>query len=282
VLGNAQPLWIRVFDPHSPVIGRFRACWVTQAESGRVVAPATCTRRVESSNKEEDVERLHEHRLDREEVAGHHSPALRPQELAPGRTTSTRCRPEAGSPKDPPHGARPDPDAELAELALDPHAPPPRVLPAETDDEIGGLRIEGRPTSAPPSVGPLPPDELPVPPKRSVCGVIMNEAHRSRDSALLAAARNVRSRSLSSGAPDGPSEHLHLVPEDGVLELKLRHPPSSGQHPEEANEHEVGEGSQGARMLPTSVNQSRTEFWSPTGAKRNQTTQDDTKSRIRA
>ena len=34
-----------------PVIARFRARWATQEESGRVVAPATWTRRVESSMK---------------------------------------------------------------------------------------------------------------------------------------------------------------------------------------------------------------------------------------
>jgi hypothetical protein len=34
-----------------PVVARFRACWVTQAESGRLVAPATWTRLVESSMK---------------------------------------------------------------------------------------------------------------------------------------------------------------------------------------------------------------------------------------
>ncbi len=34
--------------------------------------------------------------------------------------------------------------------------------------------------------------------------------------------------------------------EDGVLELELRHAPTSGQDSDEADEHEVGEGSQGA------------------------------------
>src|SRR6266511_3467811 len=39
------------FSSRLPVIGRFRACWVTQAESGRLVVPATWTRLVESSMK---------------------------------------------------------------------------------------------------------------------------------------------------------------------------------------------------------------------------------------
>jgi hypothetical protein len=41
----------RCLSPRPPVSDRSRACWVTQAESGRVVAPSACTRRVEGSMK---------------------------------------------------------------------------------------------------------------------------------------------------------------------------------------------------------------------------------------
>jgi hypothetical protein len=54
------------------------------------------------------------------------------------------------------------------------------------------------------------------------------------------------------------------VAEDGVHQLELRDAPTSGEHSHEANEHEIDEGSQGASMLPTGVDQSGTEFWSPT------------------
>lgn len=63
---------------------------------------------------------------------------------------------------------------------------------------------------------------------------------------------------------DRASEHLHLMAEDSVLELELGDTPTSSEHRDEANEDEVKERSQGARMLPTSVNQSRIPFWSPT------------------
>jgi hypothetical protein len=49
-------------------MARFFACWVTHAESGLAVTPATCTRRVESSMKKKDVDRLEPDRLDGEEV----------------------------------------------------------------------------------------------------------------------------------------------------------------------------------------------------------------------
>jgi hypothetical protein len=52
-----------------------------------------------------------------------------------------------------------------------------------------------------------------------------------------------------------PSEHPHLVAEHGVLKLQLRHSSTSAQQPDKANEHEVGEGSQGAGIVPTSGNQ---------------------------
>jgi hypothetical protein len=41
----------RCVSSSSWVIERFRACWVIQAESGRLVVPATGTRLVESSMK---------------------------------------------------------------------------------------------------------------------------------------------------------------------------------------------------------------------------------------
>ncbi len=75
----------------------------------------------------------------------------------------------------------------------------------------------------------------------------MKEAQRSRASALLAAARNARSRSFQLGAPEGAAQDLHLVAEDRVLQLELRHAPVSGEHPDEADEHEVEERSHGAR-----------------------------------
>jgi hypothetical protein len=52
------------------------------------------------------------------------------------------------------------------------------------------------------------------------------------------------------------------VAEDGVLQLELRHAPTS-EHSEQSDSHEVGEGSQSARMLHAIVNQGGTEFWTP-------------------
>ncbi len=56
-------------------------------------------------NEEQDVERLQEHRLDREEVARQRSPPLRSEELGPGRAGPPRRRPQAGAAKDQLRGA---------------------------------------------------------------------------------------------------------------------------------------------------------------------------------
>jgi hypothetical protein len=68
-------------------------------------------------DEEQYVERLQEHRLDREEVCGQDSPALCSQKLGPGRTGATRCRSQAGPTQYAPDGACSDPDPQLAELA---------------------------------------------------------------------------------------------------------------------------------------------------------------------
>jgi hypothetical protein len=242
-------------------IDRFRACWVTHTESGRLVTPAMWTRRVATSRKNRTysvfsnavstVKKSH---------ASTPLPCVRRNSLHVGlvrrgagpRPARRRIRRTVLAP------AR----IQLAELALDPDATPPGILPAETRDEIDRLSIKRRPTG---------PRRRQVHlrltssrcHRRSVRGVTMNEAHRSRDSARLAAARSARSRSFSSGRRTVRREHPHLVAEGGVLELELRDAPSVGEHSEQANEHEVGEGSQGARMLPATLMRAEPSIGAP-------------------
>src|ERR1035437_448787 len=86
--------------------------------------------------------------------------------FGPGRARPPRGGTEASGPEQGPDRRRSHPDAELAELALDPHATPARVLPGQPEDERTDFRVDGRPSRAPaPTVGPLPPHELAVPPK---------------------------------------------------------------------------------------------------------------------
>jgi hypothetical protein len=56
------------------------------------------------------------------------------------------------------------------------------------------------------------------------------------------------------------------VAEDGVLKFELTHTSASAEESDHASEHEVDDGSQGARMLPTAVNHAGTEIWSSTSS----------------
>src|SRR6266511_2617322 len=98
---------------------------------------------------------------------------------------------------------------------------------------------------ASPAVRPLPPDQLPVPAKERLGRhherrppVSGKRPTRGGEERPVPVAK-VRTR-------DRAAEHPHLVPEDCVLELELRHAPSSCHYPDETDKHEVEEGSQGA------------------------------------
>src|SRR6266508_3682311 len=87
-------------------------------------------------DEEQEVHRLQERGLHGEKVAGEHSLRLLAEEFAPPRAGPTGRRSQAAAAKDPPDGARPHTDTELAELALDPDAPPSGVLPAQAGNEL--------------------------------------------------------------------------------------------------------------------------------------------------
>lgn len=103
-----------------------------------------------------------------------------------------------------------------------------------THDEIGGLRIEGRPAGSSPAVGPLASDELAVLAKEGLGG------HHERAPPIprQRPARRGKEHPVAVfelRPADGPPEHPHLVTEHGVLELKLRHAPASNERPQQAN-----------------------------------------------
>jgi len=101
-----------------------------------------------------------------EEVQGQDSPSLGPEELAPGVTISPGSRAEAASPQQGSDPRRRDPDAELGELAADPEASPPGILPPHPPDELPHLIGDRWPAAAGEAfVGSLPPHQLPVPAK---------------------------------------------------------------------------------------------------------------------
>src|SRR5664280_3793170 len=91
-------------------------------------------------DEHEDVERAEPDGLDGEEVAGDDALRLGPQELGPGRAGPPRGGPRSRSSEQSPYRRRAHSEAELAELALDPHAAPARVLAGEAEDERTDFR----------------------------------------------------------------------------------------------------------------------------------------------
>jgi hypothetical protein len=91
-----------------------------------------------------------------------------------------------------------DPDPELAQLALDPHVAPARILPREPHDDRAELGIDGRATDLRAAVRPLRRTSSRCQRSR-VCGVTRKDDHRSRGSRRAAAARKARSIGRSCG-----------------------------------------------------------------------------------
>ncbi len=152
-------------------------------------------------DEHEDIERPEPGGLDAEDVAGDDPIRLGPEELGPGRPGPPRGGTESRRPEQAPDRRRSHSDPELAELALDPHAAPARVLAGQPEDQLPDLGIDRRPSGPTlPSVRPLSPHQRAVPPEE-VAGVTMKATHRSRGIARLAAASYTRSMTRSFGGP---------------------------------------------------------------------------------
>jgi 5'-deoxynucleotidase YfbR-like HD superfamily hydrolase len=102
--------------------------------------------------------------LDGEEVGGQDPVCLVAQELPSGWSRPPRSRPQPVSTQQHADRGRRDPDPELGQLAPDPHAPPPRVLPCHPKDQRPNVTGQWRPPADDVAAeGPLPADELAVP-----------------------------------------------------------------------------------------------------------------------
>ena len=180
---------------------RFRARWVTHAESGFLVTPRTCTRQDPTSIAKST------YRVRSQAVSTVKKPSARILWACDLRN-SLHVGPSR-------RGAGPSPLArrsvrifvaetltpELGKLAPDPWAPPPWILPSHPQDELPDLsRDRWPPAGRDPFVGPLPSHQLPMPPKE-VWGLTTNEDHRARGGALPIAAMNSRSRRRRRGRP---------------------------------------------------------------------------------
>src|SRR2546427_4487663 len=163
--------------------------------------------------KNKTVERLQTDRLDGEEVGREDPFGLRPEELGPGRAGPAGSRVKAVAEQARPYRRRGDLDPELDQLPADPLVAPPRVLPAEADDEVPDLGLDPWPAGAPaPLVCPLPPDELPVPAEQ---GLGPDDERRPSGSRHRPARRRQQDpvETAQAGGLPPPPQHLHPVSE---------------------------------------------------------------------
>jgi hypothetical protein len=122
-------------------------------------------------DEREDVERPEPGGLDGEEVARDDPVRLGPEEFGPARSGPSWGRTRSGSPEQRPDRRRAHADPELAQLASDPDAAPPRILPGQPKDELPNPRIDRRPSRpADPAVRPLPLHELAMPTEQGCRG----------------------------------------------------------------------------------------------------------------
>jgi len=127
-------------------------------------------------------------------------------------------RPQAGCLEDPPDGGGSHTDPELAELALDPWVALSGVLPGHPNDEFADLGIDGRPAGSPPGVGPLPADQLPVPPEQRLGRDQERRPALAREGP--GQGREYRAvKGSEARAPDLPSQDLQLLAEDHDLDF---------------------------------------------------------------
>jgi hypothetical protein len=144
----------------SPIsMSRFRACWATQSPTGCGVTPSTRTRRVATSITNSTYSRFNNTVSTVKQVHRQHTGGLGPQELPPGKRRPPWCRINPAAVQDGPHGARPHPESEPAQLAVDPPVARGRVLPGQPQHQRAKLRRHTQ-TATPMWVRPAAPDQV--------------------------------------------------------------------------------------------------------------------------
>jgi hypothetical protein len=147
---------------------------------------------------------------------------------------------ETGAPQNRPDRGRAHPDAQLAQLTLDPHTTPPGILPGQAHNQPAHYRIKRRPTQKAVPVTPLPPQQLAMPAKQRLR---RNQEHRP----TIPRQQPARSGQQQPVAPpqrrplDPPTEHGQLVPEHRVLHLQRRDSRTPGKHPQQPPHRQVNQ-----------------------------------------
>ena len=179
------------------------------------------------------------------------------QELPPRRPRPSRSRAEPTATQERADRARRDPDPKLGQLAPDPQAPPPRVLPSHPKDQLPNVIDEWRPpTGGIPAIGPFPADELAVPTQERL------RTHQERKPPWArenpADRRHEQPVSTAKARPPHLTlEHRQLMAKDHDLDVVGQFAGRGGHEPDCPAHQHVDEGEEhGADLLPGRGSQS--------------------------
>jgi len=147
-------------------VHRELSCLLDRPRSVRVVADASKPNlpRVQL-DEEQHVEGLEAHGLHGEEVGGDDAGGLRPKERSPADRRPAGRGPKPVAQQHRPDGRRRHRHAEVLGFALDAPVAPARVLPGQPQDQRNRVVIERWTTASTVGLGPLAPDQPPVPPQ---------------------------------------------------------------------------------------------------------------------
>jgi hypothetical protein len=101
-------------------------------------------------DENQNVQSLHQHSVNVEEVDGQDPGGLDAQELPPGRACAAGSRIDARIAQDLPDGGWRDGHAEFGYLAVDPAVSPQRILLRQPDDDAGDAGDRRRPAGLAP------------------------------------------------------------------------------------------------------------------------------------
>ena len=150
---------------------------------------------------------------------------------------SARSGTETRASEDRSDSRRAHPDAKLAELALDPHTAPSRVLTRQAQHKLTERGIERRPTRQAAAIRPLPGDELSVPAQQRLR---RNQEHRP----TLPRKQRTDHRQQQPipppqrRPPHRPPQHPQLVTQHRILQLQHGNRPTPAKRPQQSpNSH---------------------------------------------
>jgi hypothetical protein len=214
---------------------------------------------------EEHVELLQRHRVYGEEIRGEHAVRLGSQELPPRGSTPRDGTQTTSSPDSSDRAGR-DPDAELAQLALDADASPAPVLPTQTDDELHYFIAHRRATrpSLPSPTSPLVLGCFAMPPQQSLWGDHERAPLASRKKPAQCSEDRSIGWSIANSCVQLPLENSHLVQEHHDLDIPLGLGPSARHNEaEDAAEAKVKGQEEHHRMMSESA--ANFQFKNPIG-----------------